>query len=363
MLPHRCTSKPLREDITFSRFQGRLKQLAFVDLKEDDRTFIDVCFPEFARLGRANEPLKQSFGIKYRMSRTNTVPIDFGRLRRFSGGPSLGRGRYWSVCHDETGQDGGTLISELMAYWQSSTGYLPNLRDAGLQLERGTTSAEPIRVLEVIADRFEDRGVLRRRTTRVDRVYRLLRLAIAEVEVERVVDLRLPETQRWFFANFVGLEDRSAERGHLDKTGSGSLAIGKTRPIHDFLELLPTLVADHVGGGAFHQAVGAWLRHQGANALVYPSARRDAMTTLDGSRLIFDGWNFVDYRDAGPPHDWEPLFGRLPQWLRPDSIGIEIVREEAPGWAIRGAERRQRAEYDLHRREFPTTGPPAFPDW
>src|SRR3954463_13664151 len=46
-----------------------------------------------------------------------TYDITQGRFRRYAGGRDLPAGKYFSVCHDESGNSGGTLCYELMSYW------------------------------------------------------------------------------------------------------------------------------------------------------------------------------------------------------------------------------------------------------
>jgi hypothetical protein len=336
-----------------STITNHLKQLSFPELKPVDREFMDACFPEFARLER--HPLKEA-GFALESTSMNALPLEFGRLRRFSGRPSLGPGHYWSVCHDQSGIDAGTMISELMSYWQASTGYLPELRDREFRIERNDGSSGLLRVLEVEADRFGIKGLVRRRLGRVGHERVAFKLSVVPQTIERVVDLRMPATQRWFFETFVDLEmrrQRHPSQRHRNLSAGVKIVTLKTRGVRDFVELLPTLVMPDMGGGIFHQAVGTWLRSRGVNGLLYPSARRDAMMTSESSEVVFDGWNFVDYRGAAPSGGWEELFGLQPQWLLPERIGVTIRRRaEFPGWAIVGAERREQQRLASQARQL-----------
>jgi hypothetical protein len=340
-----------------STITGYLKQLAIAELSAKDVAFVNACFPEFNRLEEVDLPFREAH-VSLLTDPTNALPAQFGRLRRFAGSPSLGPGRYWSVCLDQYGRDEGTLISELMSYWQASTGYLVDLRDSGTRLTHNDGSTEVVRALEVVADRFGVKGVLRRRVGRIDRQYIALKLSIFGGTIDRVVDLRLPVTQRWFFDTFVELENRRQEHKSRPSFPAIPVIAMKTRRVRNFVDLLPTLVMEAGGGGIFHQAVGAWLREHEVNGLVYPSARRDAMMNSEddkGSRIVFDGWNFVDYRGAEPASDSEELFGLQPQWLLPAQIGITIQQsEDSPGWRILGAEDREWDRYESQRRLFPS---------
>ena len=335
-----------------SRLTAIVKQLALADLNEEQREFLDACFPEFAREEDRLEPLK-ALGIRQVIS-NRPRPVAYGRLRRFSGGPTLGRSRYWTLCHNETGEDGNTLLCELMAYWNPSTGLLPELRDARHLAETSDGRKRPQRVLEIKAELFRAGGLFRRRIVRDRQLDLRFPLTVRRLDIDDVVDLRFPETQRWFFEHFVALEEQIGLRGDGAKGALVDAATYKFRKLRGFADLLPTLVMPARGGASFHEAVGAWLRSNGASALVFPSARRDAMMKRDsaGRRCVFDGWNLVDYRDAGPC-EWDMLFGRFPSWPRAEQAGIRIESypgDDATGWAVKGAEEREMARYRAYRR-------------
>jgi hypothetical protein len=130
---------------------------------------------------------------------------------------------------------------------------------------------------------------------------------------------------------------------------------------------LPTLVVPGIGGSAFHQGVGAWLRSHGVAGLVYPSARCDAFlcarSTGTRQSIEFSGWNFVDYRGAGSAA-WESLFGRLSTWVFGNRIAITVepCAEGLEGFRIQGAESGERRRVTLMRDIMPgKVGKP--PDW
>jgi hypothetical protein len=43
-------------------------------------------------------------------------------------------GRYVSVCDDESGADGGTLVWEMMSYWTSRAKFFPELIDSTVHI-------------------------------------------------------------------------------------------------------------------------------------------------------------------------------------------------------------------------------------
>ena len=128
----------------------------------------------------------------------------------------------------------------------------------------------------------------------------------------------------------------------------GTVAVNLRRP-GAFGELLPTLVEAGPGGAIFCQAVGAWMGGKGVAGLVYPSARRDVRFKKQGDRIRFEGWNFVDYRDA-PVTEVDGLFGRLPKWVLPKDIGITI-ETKGKGWEIEGADRGERERFEIKRQQ------------
>lgn len=61
----------------------------------------------------------------------------------------------------------------------------------------------------------------------------------------------------------------------------------------------------------FGQAVGQWLRRNGANGLIFPSARSNAFNTVvSGTPVEWGGWNLVVYSGADEPVS-DNLFGRM----------------------------------------------------
>jgi hypothetical protein len=71
---------------------------------------------------------------------------------------------------------------------------------------------------------------------------------------------------------------------------------------NSFQELLYLLMSPELGGNEFTEALGLYLRCQGVNALVYPSARTKVGIHCRSGQLISSiGWNLVDYRNASLP--------------------------------------------------------------
>jgi hypothetical protein len=106
--------------------------------------------------------------------------------------------------------------------------------------------------------------------------------------LDKVVDLRLPRVQQWFFEEFTDPE---------------RLNLGWALPeMSSFHEMLALLQGQHRGGNPLTQAIGRELRLMGVNGLVFPSARCDAAAIVrQGSIVDWYGWNLVDYsqRESG----------------------------------------------------------------
>ena len=171
-----------------------------------------------------------------------------------------------------------------------------------------------------------------------------LPLDVVEVEIAKVVDLRLPKTQRWFVELFGKLE---ADAGRTNKFGIRTI---KDCP-NSFCNILPALLDPSAGGSAFHQAIGAWLRNNGVFGLVFPSSRRNGCVDANSEGVVHsDGWNFVLYHDS-PKVNAPDMFGLQPKWLRDCDVGIEIHDFTADSsythWQLSGPEEGEKRRYDL----------------
>jgi hypothetical protein len=109
---------------------------------------------------------------------------------------------------------------------------------------------------------------------------------VEDVEIENVVDLRLPATQEWFCEAF-----REGYGDFWRKPAGRSLG--------RFQDMLPMLMMADLGGCQVTDAIGFSLRKIGAAGLIYPSARCDPETVVDNGELRgWMGFNLVDFRDS-----------------------------------------------------------------
>ncbi|MFC1596858.1 hypothetical protein ACFL5Q_02820 [Planctomycetota bacterium] len=113
------------------------------------------------------------------------------------------------------------------------------------------------------------------------------------------IDLRYRETRRWFFDRY--------RRGIRGWPGYGydaaevAIAQGE-KQYSGFLQMLPALCNHEPGGRLISQVIGADLRRNGVECLVYPSARCNFFAEFNDGELVDSyGWNLVDYRGAGKP--------------------------------------------------------------
>jgi tetratricopeptide (TPR) repeat protein len=87
----------------------------------------------------------------------------------------------------------------------------------------------------------------------------------------------------------------------------------------NFFGLLAFLMCPSPGGSPITEVLGRWFRQLGAQGLVFPSARNDAACLFEKGRLTgYEGWNFVDYRDAAAPALRHTMIQEPHSWGRND---------------------------------------------
>lgn len=234
------------------------------------------------------------------------VRTDLRPNRRFSGDGFLSANRYYSLCQSADGRDGGTMKRELTAYhnpWTAGVLDVLELTDRSAEGAQLFSSLAPEMVTEprlalllsippFTATQYEWLYDAAKRwgTTHVE-----LPLSVNHVRFQRLVDLRVPRVAEWFTHNLTRL-------CWVSHDGTETPAFPKKPPLNQFVDLLPTLAVQGLGGGnGATRIAGQWLRSLGADALVYPSARSNSFVEVrDGDVTTFYGWNLVDYRGADP---------------------------------------------------------------
>jgi len=250
------------------------------------------------------------------------VRTDERANRRFAGDGYLSSTRYFSVCRDADGYDGGTMERELTAYHNPIGQGILDVHDLSNEpWEPDRPAAFLLLVPPVTATRHE---WLQESARQWAPTAIFLPVRITEVSFSRLIDLRVPHVADWFTRNLTRLH-------WLDGEDAATPAFRSKPPLDRFLELLPSLLVQDLGGGnGATRIAGQWLRSLGAEALVFPSARSNCRVEVrDGNVVDSYGWNLVDYRDAMPARFQS--FDLTETW--PRSVLEEIDQPACPFYA------------------------------
>lgn len=272
--------------------------------------------------------------------------------RRFSGDGHLARGRYYSVCHEANGFDGGTMVRELTAYHDPLSSGILDIHDVQDEMKtdsdpsRSRDNDPPLYLLQIPGFSRDLHPWLTPFNQGHDTVQVVLEAAVTEARFERLIDLRIPTVAEWFTQNLTRLR-------WLSRDGEKTAAFPNKPPLDRFVDLLPSLLTQSLGGGGASSLIaGQWLRCLGADGLVFPSARSDASLTITGDRVEqFRGWNLIDFRDS--PTIQISSFDLTAGWIRhvaaevdhaphPIYSGVSVGEVTSPGhvgsWSVRGLE-------------------------
>jgi len=108
-------------DFPASTLRAYLKQIDVACLEQELRSELARCFPYFDHEpGRSMDQLAASLGlsghnVRWLIMANGVYDTREGRYRRYAGGRDLPPARYYAVCEDESGNDGGTLCFELLS--------------------------------------------------------------------------------------------------------------------------------------------------------------------------------------------------------------------------------------------------------
>jgi hypothetical protein len=226
-----------------------------------------------------------------------TIPPDvtapearlLGRERRFAGDATLPWARYWTLCHDSTGSDDGTLVAELSAYMDDSDrrdGIRVRLEEVDLSEPK---AAQAYRLVRREIPRHRRALALHFSRSRDEAETIWVPLTVSRRRWQRAVDLRAPGVCDAFA--------RAVSTMKMTVRGLGEYAVFKRKPVKRFSQILPTLLHQDAGGDICCKMIGQWLRAAGVEALIYPSARTDCSLRVERGAIVgWDGWNVVDYR-------------------------------------------------------------------
>jgi hypothetical protein len=355
-------------DAPCSQYEGWLKQVAVSDLNELTLFALDFACPLFRALDdrhshiphdtRAVAPIMM-YGLGSKVGY-----VGRGRERRFAGDSSLGRERYWTIANGPHGDDEGTLLSELLAYYSHRNRTLVSAfdcthNDSAFPDTRGSerpTETSPTVILK-FGPQSPNPFTNALGLENVSSMGIKIPLRILHVSIPRCIDLRLPEAQDWFLTYFVDMELSSQANA---SKATGLYVLLNDRP-NTFGGLLPILLqSEHGGGHPFIQGVGAWLRSHGVDALIYPSARcNSSVSVVDGRVHSYSGWNLVDYRGANAT-SWQQHFGRTLTWrnkLIEHSVEINYTASgpEKGSWSTQGIAERE-AQRLVREQELVSSG-------
>jgi len=329
------------------------------------RDVFETAFSAFDDLDRMYEQLKKG-GTKEIVTAAGVVH-NFGRRpRRFAGDADLPPGRYFTICDADTFNDHGTLRDEIYAYYSGHSHVDAVIYDPKVDtwlldflLSSGRLTQDDARypfynIVYKVPIKTEKNQHLFDKYPEMD-FSRGLGVTYGvreyEVRINNVIDLRLPETQDWFVRTFVEMElANEAAAAVMTK-----MRFPSKRPVETFQELLPVIVSLETGGGdTFGQAVGGWLRQNGANGLVFPSSRSNVHNQVSRGKVVESkGWSFVLYADAPPP-SLPNLFGRTITWTDPDHDHIQVKHvsegSEKGSFSIRGLREWNLLKFDFERR-------------
>lgn len=294
-------------DVPFSTFEGWTKQIVTSDLTALAEAAVARAFPWFFDLSMPSASMLASLPAQRGGARARRFSGQ--RQRRFAGDHTLPRSRYFTLSRDEAGHDQRTLICEMLAYSHiARTGAFQLLDTAD------STAAERMQTLgftdvptgPALLLLFGDGSPIGMSRLAFDLglppgLYRVkLPVRVVRQKINRVVDLRNPDTADWF-AQTVSRAVLTVNSPVM-KEPRYFRCWPRRPPLQHFGQLLPAMLTQELGGGALSVAAGILLRRAGANALIFPSARSDPSIDVEnGDWRNAGGWNLVDYRDAPPP--------------------------------------------------------------
>lgn len=334
-----CFEKPAIPCPT-STFKAFVKQVRPSEMTPSERNFLNAALSGFLTevqpVGKVHALLA---AYTPHVSHEDRLP------RRYDGDRTLPRGRYYTVCENEEGCDGGTLRRELLFYKSAgiADGHfevydpaIPDHREMIGLLGMDATAVEQVIIHFMPFAQPSNRASPLSFTLSIP-------IEIQEMCVDNVLDLRRPAALDWIFHTIPSLRFVCNDAGETEPCFP-------LRPqLKTFVEILPSLLDQSRGGGNFDKLLGLYLRQLGVSGLVFPSARTDAYTyVVNGEPKEFHGWSFVDYKDA-PEQQLVAFFELRPEW--PRTLTLEGGDDNEPKPAAFAE------EFQIHMTDnFQTTG-------
>ena len=167
--------------------------------------------------------------------------FDPSPARRFAGDSSLPRGRYYTLAHDESGFDDGTLVDELRAYYNPIPSGMVQIfdltktRDKQIFEERELPYGEQNIVLVFLPQGPQPHPFARRYTNKPAALLVVLPLLIHRRRLTKVLDLHIPDVADWFARTFSRLEM------HIRKASIKAFPLKP--PLQSFREIIPAILS------------------------------------------------------------------------------------------------------------------------
>ena len=341
--------------VPLSTFRDTIKQIPKQPILNDmARMVMDTVFPTFSNTVKF-DPKEMQSAVNRDLDGQNKEfldavskflaedePREERQERRYAGDRNFSRGRYFTVCDDQNGDDSQTLCREIFAYIDSSVpgrAYIGDAWDTQLyQALGGDKLPDELRncLYVMLLEPFN-------KSEQADyhRAYnpvleclssphglKLLPIPVRwyDVEIPQVLDMRRPEVQEWLFQFF--------------RAGDGAILVKPGKPANSFYEMLPAMYHPYRGGSGVTAGIGSWLRTMGVNGLVFPSARSNAMIKVDpnGKLIGTHGWNLLLYSDSRPDHQ---VHADAKPWYSFESLGYDReigIHIASSSWRITGVE-------------------------
>jgi hypothetical protein len=352
-------------DIPFTGYRGGLKQLETNFNLPVQRDLFEVAFSKFEDIDQMHESLKEQ-GIHTFITAAGAVQNLGRRPRRFAGDLDLPPGRYFTLCSQDTFNDYGTLRDEIYGYYSGASSidatildpkvdtWLPDFLVYSGQLTEDDLKYPFYNFYYKVTRKTDRNGHITDKYAEIDIGSKIgVTYGVRQfvVELDNILDLRLPDTQEWFLKTFVEMELENESVAAAET----NVSFPPKKRLDRFEELLPVIASLETGGGdIFGQAVGCWLRHNGADGLIFPSARSNVLNrVVNGNVVESKGWNLVLYQDApAPTHTG--LFGRTTSWVDRDHDHIRVKHiaegDERGSFSIRGTKEWNLLSLDFERQ-------------
>lgn len=309
-----------------------LKQIDQEKIINNDKEKLNLMFSDFNRnrTDLEKRAADNNFNKRFGHTGLESSRFDVYPPRRFAGDSAFERNRYFSVCKNNEGDDSGTLLRELKAYFDPEKHGLIEIFDSIVNSEV-LSKFNLIRKYDKSIIIIIRKNIISKKSKYDRSIFNeseFIELPVRAVKesIERVLDLRQPRDAQKFAKRLSKLnwENMVDEKSKGDLQ-SADLKISGWNPVgfdvsrwippdpldafpfrsavSEFNEILPSLLDQSIGGGqGVTQVAGQWLRELGVNGVVYPSARSNAeVVARNRSMVQSSGFCFVDYRAASNP--------------------------------------------------------------